>query len=96
MTDDTKLILSKLDKLTEDVSKLNTDVADLKEKYEILSYDAYKTKENINILAENHLRLDKEINECLCTESEKAMMLIRLNFLEFDMQTVKKKLILSV
>lgn len=51
-----------------------------------------ETNKNIKIIAEGHLDLNRKLNEALRTESEKEMLLIRVNHLENELRHIKKQL----
>jgi chromosome segregation ATPase len=50
------------------------------------------TDNNIKIVAEGHLDLNRKLDEALKVETEKELLLIRMNYLESELEEVKKRL----
>ena len=51
-----------------------------------------ETNRNIKIIAEGHIDLNRKLDEALKVESEKEMLLIRVNILENELRKVKERL----
>ena len=82
MTEETRMILDKLDKLDE-LEKKITDVQLTLEN---------ETNKNIQIIAEGHLDLSRKLDEALKVDSEKEMLLLRVNRLENELRRVKERI----
>lgn len=84
MTDSEKLdlILSKLEKL----DKLENDVTDIKLTLE------NEIRVNIRRVAEGHLDLSRNLQEAKRIDSEKEMLVIRVNVLETELYKVKRQI----
>ena len=84
MTDSEKLdlILSRLDKL----DKLEKDIIDIKLTLE------NEISVNIKRVAEGHLDLSRNLHEALKIDSEKEMLVIRVNHLESELRRIKTQL----
>ena len=50
------------------------------------------TDKNIQIIAENHVDLSRKLDEALKIENEKELLLIRLNYLEGEIESVKRRI----
>lgn len=79
MTEESKLILEKL-------NELDTKILDLKFVLEQI------TNRKIQLIAEGHFDLNKNSDEILRSSQEKEMLLLRVNRLENDMRQVKEKI----
>lgn len=51
-----------------------------------------ETNRNIKLIAEGHLDLNRKLNDALKVESEKEMLLIRVNILENELRQIKERL----
>ncbi len=51
-----------------------------------------ETNRNIQLIAEGHLDLHRKLDEALKTESEKEMLLIRVNRLENELRRIKERI----
>ena len=51
-----------------------------------------ETNKNIKIIAEGHLDLSRKLDEALKVESEKEMLLLRVNWLENETRRIKKRI----
>lgn len=78
MTEETKMIL-------EELKKLNDKVTDIQLTLE------NETNKNIKIIAEGHLDLSRKLDEALKVDSEKEMLLIRVNRLENELRRLKAR-----
>lgn len=79
--------------LKDDVNVLKDDVDDLNKRVKTIELTLETvTNRNIRIIAEGHENLNRRLDEALKVESEKEMLLIRVNILEKDMREVKDKI----
>lgn len=78
MTEETKMIL-------EELKKLNDKVTDIQMTLE------NETNKNIKIIAEGHLDLSRKLDEALKVDSEKEMLMIRVNRLENELRRLKAR-----
>ncbi|MEZ3486879.1 MAG: hypothetical protein K1W22_09910 [Lachnospiraceae bacterium] len=86
--------------LKSDVHVLKDDVLELKDDSQELKNRAVRmeltleneTNPGIKIVAEGHLDLNRKLNDALRVESEKEMLLLRVNHLENEVRKVKEKL----
>lgn len=51
-----------------------------------------ETNRNIKLIAEGHLDLSRKLNEALKVDSEKEMLLIRVNSLENELRRIKERI----
>lgn len=51
-----------------------------------------ETNRNIRIIAEGHLDLSRKLDEALKIDSEKEMLLIRVNTLENELRKIKERI----
>ena len=78
MTEETKMIL-------EELKKLNDKITDIQLTLE------NETNKNIKIIAEGHLDLSRKLDEALKVDSEKEMLMIRVNRLENELRRLKAR-----
>ena len=78
MTEETKMIF-------EELKKLNDKVTDIQLTLE------NETNKNIKIIAEGHLDLSRKLDEALKVDSEKEMLMIRVNRLENELRRLKAR-----
>lgn len=78
MTEETKMILDKLDKLENKITDIQLTLEN-------------ETNKNIQIIAEGHLDLSRKLDEALKIDSEKEMLLLRVNRLENELRRVKER-----
>lgn len=78
MTEETKMIL-------EELKKLNDKVTDIQLTLE------NETNKNIKIIAEGHLDLSRKLDEALKVDSEKELLMIRVNRLENELRRLKAR-----
>lgn len=78
MTEETKMII-------EELKKLNDKVTDIQLTLE------NETNKNIKIIAEGHLDLSRKLDEALKVDSEKEMLMIRVNRLENELRRLKAR-----
>ena len=78
MTDETKMILDVLRKLNDKVTDIQLTLEN-------------ETNKNIKIIAEGHLDLSRKLDEALKVDTEKEMLLIRVNRLENELRRLKAR-----
>lgn len=78
MTEETKMLL-------EEIKKVNDKVTDIQLTLE------NETNRNIKIIAEGHLDLSRKLDEALKVDTEKEMLLIRVNRLENELRRLKAR-----
>ncbi len=78
MADETKMILDELRKLNDKVTDIQLTLEN-------------ETNRNIKIIAEGHLDLSRKLDEALKVDSEKEMLLIRVNRLENELRRLKAR-----
>ncbi len=79
MTEETKMILEKLEKMDNKITDIQLTLEN-------------ETNRNIKIIAEGHLDLSRKLDDALKVESEKEMLLIRVNRLENELRRVKERI----
>ncbi len=78
MTEETKLILERLEKLENKITDVQLTLEN-------------ETNRNIKIIAEGHLDLSRKLDEALKVDSEKEMLMIRVNRLENELRRLKSR-----
>ena len=78
MADETKMILDELRKLNDKVTDIQLTLEN-------------ETNRNIKIIAEGQLDLSRKLDEALKVDSEKEMLLIRVNRLENELRRLKAR-----
>lgn len=79
MNDETKMIL-------DEIRKLNDKITDIQLTLE------NETNRNIKIIAEGHLDLSRKLDDALKVDTEKEMLLIRVNRLENEVRRLKERI----
>ncbi len=79
MTEDMKMILDRLDKMDAKITDIQLTLEN-------------ETNRNIRIIAEGHLDLSRKLDEALKAESEKEILLLRVNRLENELRRVKERI----
>ena len=79
MNDETKMIL-------DEIRKLNDKITDIQLTLE------NETNRNIKIIAEGHLDLSRKLDNALKVDTEKEMLLIRVNRLENEVRRLKERI----
>ena len=77
MTEDTKIILDRLDKMDAKITDIQLTLEN-------------ETNRNIRIIAEGHLDLSRKLDEALRLESEKEILMLQVNRLENELRRVKE------
>ena len=80
MSNETKLILEKLESMDAKIKDLQLTLEN-------------ETNRNIKIIAEGHLDLSRKLDEVLKTNSEKEMLLLRVNVLENEIRKIKDRIV---
>ncbi|MGL5435852.1 MAG: hypothetical protein ACRDBO_10710 [Lachnospiraceae bacterium] len=83
-----------------DVEAVKKDVEDIKKEVEDIKKEVKDTKltlenetnRNIQLIAEGHAILNRRLDEALKVESEKELLLLRVNRLENEIRQIKEKL----
>jgi polyhydroxyalkanoate synthesis regulator phasin len=79
MTEETKAIMDELQKLNRKITDIQLTLEN-------------ETNRNIKIIAEGHLDLSKKLDDALKVESEKEMLLLRVNHLENEIRRIKQRI----
>ena len=79
MTEETKLILDRLDKMDAKIRDIQLTLEN-------------ETNKNIQIIAEGHLDLSRKLDEALKVENEKEILMLRVNRLENELRRVKERI----
>lgn len=79
MSEDTKLILERLDKLESAIKDIQLTLEN-------------ETNRNIKLIAEGHLDLSRKLDEALKIDTDKEMLMIRVNTLENELRRLKEKI----
>lgn len=79
MTDETKMILEKLESMDLKIRDIQLTLEN-------------ETNKNIQIIAEGHLDLSRKLDEALRIDNEKEMLMIRVNRLENELRKVKERI----
>jgi len=78
MTEDTKLILEKIEEVNRKVTSIELTIEN-------------EVSKNIMTVAEGYLDLSRKLDEALKVENEKEMLKIRVNILENELRKLKEK-----
>lgn len=73
-------------KILDEMAKIKAQITDIQCTLE------NETNRNIQLIAEGHLDLHRKLDEALKVESEKEMLLIRVNRLENDLRRIKERI----
>ena len=79
MTEETKAIMDELQKLNRKITDIQLTLEN-------------ETNRNIKIIAEGHLDLSRKLDDALKVESEKEMLLLRVNHLENEIRRIKQRI----
>lgn len=79
MTEKANMILEKLSEMDKKITDIQLTLEN-------------ETNRNIKIIAEGHLDLSRKLDEALKVESEKEMLLIRVNRLENELRRLKDRI----
>ena len=107
MTDETRLILEKLDGINTRLDKVDARLDKVETRLDKVDARLDKvegkvtelqltleneTNKNIRIIAEGHLDLSRRFDDALRVESEKEMLLVRMNRMETEIRRMKKQI----
>lgn len=81
-----QLMQVNLEPIKAEIKSVQDDVRDIKLTLE------NETNRNIQLVAEGHSFINRRLDEVLKVESEKEMLLIRVNRLENELRRIKEKL----
>lgn len=86
--EDDKMALSKedLQEIKNLLEPIQNDIKDIQLTLE------NETNRNIKLIAEGHLDLSRKLDEALKTDTEKEMLLIRVNTLENELRRIKQRI----
>lgn len=77
--DDLKAIESMLEPIKRDIRSIQLTLEN-------------ETNRNIKIIAEGHIDLSRKLDDALKVDSEKEMLLIRVNILENELRRIKERI----
>ena len=86
MNEETKMILDKLDNIDDRISAMNNKISSVQITIE------NEIRNNIQILAEGHMTLERKLDESLKVNQEKELLLIRVNRLESEVRELKERI----
>lgn len=81
-----RMMDERLKPLNEKISSMDHRITDIQMTLE------NETNKNIQVIAEGHLDLSRKLDDALKVESEKELMLIRMNKLENEVRRIKEHL----
>jgi hypothetical protein len=90
MTEETKIILDRLDKVDTKMEKMEKSLRNEIKSIQLTLENV--TNRNINIICEGHRDLTRKLDETLKVENEKEMLLIRMNYFENEIRIIKERL----
>lgn len=91
MTEETRMILAKLESMDAKIESMDAKFESMNSKIRDIQLTLEnETNRNIQLVAEGHLDLNRKLNEALKIESEKEMLLLRVNILESELKKVKE------
>lgn len=79
MNEETKMIIDRLDKIDNKISAIQITIEN-------------EIRNNIQILAEGHMTLERKLDESLKVNQEKELLLIRVNRLESEVRELKARI----
>lgn len=86
MSEETKLILAKLEEMSERLCNVEEKVTDIQLTLE------NETNRNIKIIAEGHAMIAEKIDREIGISKEKEMLLLRVNTLENELRRIKDRI----
>lgn len=90
---DVKELKNDVTELKGDVTELKGDVAELKKRMSSVELTLEnETNRNIRLVAEGHLDLSRKLDDALRVETEKEMLLIRVNVMENEIRKIKEQI----
>lgn len=86
-------IYNDVKELKNDVTELKGDVTELKKRMSSVELTLEnETNRNIRLVAEGHLDLSRKLDDALRVETEKEMLLIRVNVMENEIRKIKEQI----
>lgn len=79
MTDETRMIMDAIGELKREIKSIQLTLEN-------------ETNRNIKLIAEGHLDLGRKLDDALKLESEKEMLMIRVNSLENEVRKLKERI----
>lgn len=79
MSDDTKMIMDAIDNRKREVKSIQLTLES-------------ETNRNIRVIAEGHLDLSRKLDDALKINSEKEMLILRVNSLENEVRQLKERI----
>lgn len=86
MNEETKMILDRLDNIDNRISAMDDKISSVQLTIE------NEIRNNIQILAEGHMTLERKLDESLKVNQEKELLLIRVNRLESEVRELKERI----
>lgn len=84
--DDMRGMKDDMQDMKNDIQMIKRKVSDIELHIENVTY------KNIQAIAEGHFNLNRKLDEALKVESEKEMLIIRVNILEDEIRKIKERL----
>ena len=93
MKSDMRDMKSDMQNMKSDIQNMKSDIQNLNQKVNNIEVTLEtEIRPNINIVAEAHGNLYRKLNEALKFESEKMLLLVRINTIENKIRQIKDKL----
>lgn len=100
MNEETKMILDKLDNIDNRISEMDDKISTMDNRISEMDNKISSVqitieneiRNNIQILAEGHMRLERKLDESLKVNQEKELLVIRVNRLENEVRELKERI----
>ena len=100
MNEETKMILDRLDSIDTRISAMDDRISAMDDKISAMDNKISSVqitieneiRNNIQILAEGHMTLERKLDESLKANQEKELLLIRVNRLESEVRELKERI----
>ena len=93
LKEDMSSVKTEIAELKEDMSNVKTEIGRLNDRTAgVIIHLENVTDRGIKIIGEGHADLTRKLDEALKIENEKEILLLRMNYLEGELQMVKKRL----
>ena len=93
LKEDMSSVKEEIAELKEDMSNVKTEIGRLNDRTAgVIIHLENVTDRGIKIIGEGHADLTRKLDEALKIENEKEILLLRMNYLEGELQMVKKRL----
>ena len=93
LKEDMSGVKTEIAELKEDMSNVKTEIGRLNDRTAgVIIHLENVTDRGIKIIGEGHADLTRKLDEALKIENEKEILLLRMNYLEGELQMVKKRL----